>query len=438
MRDLAQGHTCTRDSLQYVTFVADSSRGEAEELKNITQTLLREFLSFSVSVKADLTAVKEDLTAVKADLTAVKLNLLSLWSKLDQVSSAVITNKRNIKAQDVVLDGFQSQLDSIQQAVETDMLDQGERLFNQTSALVSQLAGQQVDIMRQVVIGQGEKLSALVYQFASQQLENVQVVESEISDQGKWLFNQTSALVSQLAGQQVDSMQVVIDQGEQLFNQTSALVHQLADQQLDRIQIVERGMSDQGERLFNQTSALVSQLADRQEPLYHNLSNEVSSVCSIVRDDPPTQDYTTEPPAPPTSTTGAPTGSPTSTTGSLTSTASATESVTSATESPTEEGYSCGGTSGWRRVAFLNMTDPTHQCPSGWQLTGYSKRTCGRNSTSGGTCDSATFPTGGQDYSRVCGQVVAYQFDIVSAFYCSTMNIESMYVNGLSITHGSP
>ena len=326
----------------------------------------------------------------------MKLNLSSLWSELNHVANKVVNmkqdvgiTKRKIKAQDVVLDGFQSQLDSIQQAVETDILDQGEQLFNQTSALVSQLAGQQLDIM--------------------------QVVERGTSDR---LFNQTSVV--------------------------SALVGQLADQQLNYVQMVERDISDQGERLFNQTSAvsvLVSQLADRQELLYHNLSNEVSSVCSLVRDYSPTQDYTTEPPATsesPTSTTGPPTGLPTSTTGSPTSTPSATEPVTSATESPTEEGYSCGGTSGWRRVAFLNMTDPTHQCPSGWQLTGYSKRTCGRNSTSGGTCDSATFPTGGQDYSRVCGQVVAYQFDIVSAFYCSTMNIESMYVNGLSITHGSP
>ena len=37
----------------------------------------------------------------------------------------------------------------------------------------------------------------------------------------------------------------------------------------------------------------------------------------------------------------------------------------------------CGGP-GWRRVVFLNMTDPSHVCPAGLNLTTYSKRTCGR------------------------------------------------------------
>ena len=37
--------------------------------------------------------------------------------------------------------------------------------------------------------------------------------------------------------------------------------------------------------------------------------------------------------------------------------------------------YTCGGTSGWRRVVYLDMTDPNTSCPSGWQPTGYFKRT---------------------------------------------------------------
>jgi len=28
-------------------------------------------------------------------------------------------------------------------------------------------------------------------------------------------------------------------------------------------------------------------------------------------------------------------------------------------------------TGGWRRVVYLDMTDPSTTCPSGWQLTGY-------------------------------------------------------------------
>ena len=38
--------------------------------------------------------------------------------------------------------------------------------------------------------------------------------------------------------------------------------------------------------------------------------------------------------------------------------------------------YSCGGVGGWRRVVYLDMTDPYITCPTGWQLTTHSKRTC--------------------------------------------------------------
>ena len=60
----------------------------------------------------------------------------------------------------------------------------------------------------------------------------------------------------------------------------------------------------------------------------------------------------------------------------------------------------CGGTGGWRRVVYLDMTDPSRTCPSGWQLTGYSKRTCGRITTVIRTCDSAICPVGGGNISR--------------------------------------
>ena len=104
----------------------------------------------------------------------------------------------------------------------------------------------------------------------------------------------------------------------------------------------------------------------------------------------------------------------------------------------TESGYSCGGTSGWRRVVFLNMsrTGPVDHCPTGWQLSGHDKRACGRVSASERTCDSAVFPTGDLPYSQVCGRVLGYQFGALSAFFRSSQNIESVYVNGLSLTHG--
>ena len=102
----------------------------------------------------------------------------------------------------------------------------------------------------------------------------------------------------------------------------------------------------------------------------------------------------------------------------------------------TEQDCHCGGMSGWKRVAYFNMTNVTHSFPTGWNETSYSnKRICGRARLSAG-CDSAIFPVNGVEYSRVCGRAVGYQFGAVSAFYASS-NIENNYVNGLGLTHGS-
>ena len=103
----------------------------------------------------------------------------------------------------------------------------------------------------------------------------------------------------------------------------------------------------------------------------------------------------------------------------------------------------CGGTVGWRRVVYLNFTDPNTPCPSGWQLTSHSKRTCGRVSGNKRyACDSVTFPVSGGDYTRVCGRIIAYQYDDTVAFALydvgSITTIDGAYVSGVSLTHGTP
>ena len=116
------------------------------------------------------------------------------------------------------------------------------------------------------------------------------------------------------------------------------------------------------------------------------------------------------------------------------------ETIKDCIESPPV--YSCGGTGGWRRVVYLDMTDPHTACPSGWNMTGYSKRTCGRNSTGYRTCSSATFPVSGGEYSRVCGRVKAYQWGQTLAFYSYhsriVTTIDGAYACGVSVTHGTP
>ena len=50
--------------------------------------------------------------------------------------------------------------------------------------------------------------------------------------------------------------------------------------------------------------------------------------------------------------------------------------------------FSCGGSTGWRRVAYLNMSDPSQQCPSVWREYTTSHRVCDRRSNSTtGSCE---------------------------------------------------
>ena len=104
--------------------------------------------------------------------------------------------------------------------------------------------------------------------------------------------------------------------------------------------------------------------------------------------------------------------------------------------------YACGGTGNWRRAVYLDMTDPNTNCPSGWNMTGYSKRTCGRASSSWYSCDSVFFPVSGGPYSQVCGRIRAYQYGGPDAFLGynngGQTTIDSAYVSGVAVMYGSP
>ena len=119
-----------------------------------------------------------------------------------------------------------------------------------------------------------------------------------------------------------------------------------------------------------------------------------------------------------------------------------TKQLKKTSESSQEELGSCGGTGGWKRVAYLDMTDPNNNCPSGWRLTRHSKRTCGKVSTGRLTCDSVFFPVSGGAYTRVCGRIKGYQNSRTDAFEMyhigDATTIEEPYVSGVSLTHGSP
>ena len=92
-------------------------------------------------------------------------------------------------------------------------------------------------------------------------------------------------------------------------------------------------------------------------------------------------------------------------------------------------------------MAFINMTDPNQDCPQGLSLTDYSIRSCGRGHTGFYDCSSVTFPVDGSQYSHVCGRVTAYRWAFTNAFFGyhqRSQTIDGYYVDGLSLTHGSP
>ena len=94
------------------------------------------------------------------------------------------------------------------------------------------------------------------------------------------------------------------------------------------------------------------------------------------------------------------------------------------------------GTTGWMRVAYLNMTEPGASCPTSLRQINTPAKLCGRRTAPG--CSSVTYPVDGIRYSKVCGQARGYQYYSTDAFQPSTNDINSHYVEGVSITYGNP
>ena len=81
---------------------------------------------------------------------------------------------------------------------------------------------------------------------------------------------------------------------------------------------------------------------------------------------------------------------------------------------------SCGGvTGGWMRVAELDMTNSSHQCPSGFMECIYpsGNRTCVRTETTAGCSSTNSIIPSGVEYSNVCGRVIGYQYGSTNAFF---------------------
>ncbi len=98
----------------------------------------------------------------------------------------------------------------------------------------------------------------------------------------------------------------------------------------------------------------------------------------------------------------------------------------------------CGGI-GWTQVANLNMSDPLQQCPSPWTLHTSPARSCSFISAPG--CQGFTIPVPVGRYTRVCGRATGYTAgtpDEFADFGRGRNNIETFYLDGVSLTYGSP
>ena len=72
------------------------------------------------------------------------------------------------------------------------------------------------------------------------------------------------------------------------------------------------------------------------------------------------------------------------------------------------------GVGSWYQVAYLNMTNPSEQCPAAWrEYNTNGVRACGRVDFG---CQGTFYPTGRQ-YSKVCGRIIGYQVATPGAFH---------------------
>ena len=99
-------------------------------------------------------------------------------------------------------------------------------------------------------------------------------------------------------------------------------------------------------------------------------------------------------------------------------------------------GTLCGIGGGWTRLGKLDMTKHSECCPVPFTYVKQGQtRLCSKNRRG---CESLTLPSYGIKYSQVCGRVRGYQWRGTDAFYRSVNDINKAYLDGVSITRGSP
>ena len=98
---------------------------------------------------------------------------------------------------------------------------------------------------------------------------------------------------------------------------------------------------------------------------------------------------------------------------------------------------SCAGMDGvWKRIAGFNIT-AGDDCPSPWVKSSHNGVSFCRSPNNSRGCYSVNYSTNGIGYQRVCGRASGYQKGSPDGFRIISV-VDGHYVDGLSITHGSP
>ena len=89
-------------------------------------------------------------------------------------------------------------------------------------------------------------------------------------------------------------------------------------------------------------------------------------------------------------------------------------------------------------MAYLDMTNSSHQCPSTLRVcTDLGVRFCAVGELDR-SCSTVLYDTIGLRYSQVCGMVTGYPARTISGLVRGPQtNIDSIYVDGVSLTHGN-
>ena len=90
----------------------------------------------------------------------------------------------------------------------------------------------------------------------------------------------------------------------------------------------------------------------------------------------------------------------------------------------------------WYRLIYINMSDPSQQCPPVWrEYSNSGVRACGRPVSESGSCPAIiTSSLTHIQYSRVCGRVIGFQHASTDAF--AQYDNNNIDFDGINITYG--